>query len=95
MSQKISVRVPDELIKWLDAEGERRNCDRSVIINDALRLAATAVEVRQVTEFIKELTPLITNRLDRLENYTVQSLNFSGALARNAGVFDQAQAGFC
>ncbi len=94
MTEKISVRIPHELVKWIDAEVDRRKADRSTIINDALRLAATAGEVTRTTQLLADLIPMFSSRFDRLENYVAQSLNFSGALARQAGVFDQAQAGF-
>ncbi|MGE3548987.1 MAG: hypothetical protein AB7I29_03700 [Geobacter sp.] len=81
MTEKISVRVPHELTRWIDAESERRKCDRSTVINDALRLAATAGEIRQISQLIEDLTPLITNRLDRLEKWLLRSTAFSKAIA--------------
>jgi Arc/MetJ-type ribon-helix-helix transcriptional regulator len=94
VTEKVSVRIPHELTNWIDAEAERRSVDRSAVINDALRLAATAGEIRQATQLLADLLPMLSSRFDRLENYTVQTLNFGGALARQAGVFDQAQSAF-
>lgn len=96
MTEKVSVRIPHELTKWMDAEAGRRKCDRSTVINDALRLAATAGEIKQISLLIQDLAPLITNRLDRLESHTTHALRMAGqaaisanAIAQKEGLFDQ------
>lgn len=94
MKHKLSFRCPAELLWWLEAEANRRQCDLSAVIVDAIRLAATAAEITQTTQVLKDLVPLLTQRLDRLEHYTVQTTNFAGAIAQKQGVFDHAQAGY-
>jgi Arc/MetJ-type ribon-helix-helix transcriptional regulator len=81
MTEKVSVRIPHELTTWIDAEAERRKCDRSTVINDALRLAATAGEIKQMSLLIEDLTPLITSRLDRVEKWLIRSTAFGKAVA--------------
>lgn len=98
MKTKISIRVPAELMTWVETEISRRSCDTTTVLVDALRLAATAGQIdqqqQQITALLGDLIPLMTQRFDRMENYTVQSLNFAGALAKQAGVVEQAKAGF-
>ena len=98
MTRKISIRVPVELMGWIEMEASRRCCDITAVIVDAIRLSAAAGKIEQqqlqTNNLLAEILPLFTKRFDQLENYAVQVVYSSGALAKQAGVFDQAQAGF-
>jgi len=93
-TQKISARIPANLAQWIADEADRRKCPATDVITDAIRLGATAGKLAEqqseTTELLRDLVPLFDSRIARLENYIMQSVCMSGAVAKNDGVYQSA-----
>ena len=86
---------------FIERESHRRDCDLTSVVVDAIRLSAAAGQIKEQQQQISQIVSLLsdifshtTSRFNDLEKAVMQTVFSAGALAKQAGAFEQAQAGF-